>query len=117
MNADEITWKRLPSGCIRIQGRGPCNWSQAQEGAKDPGFFPEAGEQFRRAAGELWARAPWRDLRGAAESEPWGTCSHEWAQVADSQLLDESREDVRCIRCQCPGERTIATGKVFWPAT
>ena len=47
----------------------------------------------------------------------WVDCAHEWLALVDSMYSNEHQEDVRCSVCGCPGERTTATGEVFWPAT
>ena len=44
-------------------------------------------------------------------------CTHEWRALVDSMYSNEHQEEVRCAVCGCPGDRTIATGEVFWPAT
>ena len=49
--------------------------------------------------------------------DEWGVCKHEWMALSDSQFSNELVEDVKCAKCGCPGERTIKTGEVFWPAT
>ena len=51
------------------------------------------------------------------EVEIWLHCDHEWVAVSDSQFSNEGSEDVKCSKCRCPGERSILTGEVFWPAT
>lgn len=45
----------------------------------------------------------------------WNKCAHEW-KVSGGDF-DLSREEVVCVKCQCPGERYIKTGEVYWPAT
>lgn len=46
-----ITIVELSTGYLRAQGNGPCNWAQWLKGAvlRDDDFFPEAGDDFRRA--------------------------------------------------------------------
>jgi hypothetical protein len=47
----------------------------------------------------------------------WDTCEHEWEVSKRDFDLDGKREEVECAKCGCPGERTIETGEVCWPAT
>ena len=47
----------------------------------------------------------------------WDECKHDWRALVDSMYSSEHQEDVKCSVCGCPGDRTIATGEVFWPAT
>jgi hypothetical protein len=47
----------------------------------------------------------------------WDKCAHEWRELVDSMYSNERQVEVKCNVCGCPGERTIATGEVFWPAT
>lgn len=53
--------------------------------------------------------------------DPWQECEHEWEAYGDFELGDVAgmgpREEVRCIKCDCPGERYIESGHVDWPAT
>lgn len=50
--------------------------------------------------------------------DPWDDCpEHEWVDAAESQFDNEWHEGVKCSKCGVPGERTIETGEVFWPAT
>lgn len=44
-------------------------------------------------------------------------CAHEWRVKPDSQFSNERVEDVVCTKCQCSGERDIATAEFHWPAT
>jgi hypothetical protein len=46
----------------------------------------------------------------------WQDCDHEWREV-DDQCATESRVSVVCTICGCPGEMTLETGDVDWPAT
>ena len=47
----------------------------------------------------------------------WENCEHEWEAEVDSQFTNENEEDVKCIKCKCPGSRDINSGSVYWPAT
>lgn len=49
--------------------------------------------------------------------DDWDDCEHEWKVKVDSQFSNERYEDVYCTKCQCPGERFLETGEVYWPAT
>lgn len=44
-------------------------------------------------------------------------CSHVWQEVTDSQFSNETHTEVRCVKCGMAGEKTIASGQVFFPAT
>ena len=46
----------------------------------------------------------------------WNECEHLWVEV-DSQYSNELFTDVRCEKCNCPGEKDNKSGDVFWPAT
>lgn len=47
----------------------------------------------------------------------WDRCEHEWKVSNRDWDLPIEREEVVCVKCGCPGERTVKTGEVFWPAT
>jgi hypothetical protein len=53
----------------------------------------------------------------ATSTNPVAGCSHIWQETVDSQFSSETRVDVRCVKCGMAGERTVATGEVFFPAT
>lgn len=44
-------------------------------------------------------------------------CSHDWKEPVDSQFSNETHTEVKCTKCGMVGEKTIATGEVFFPAT
>ena len=44
-------------------------------------------------------------------------CDHEWEERVDSMFSNEYNADVRCKKCDMPGEQDRKTGKVFFPAT
>lgn len=50
----------------------------------------------------------------------WTDCNHEWMPYGDSDLGEVLgrgfREEVVCVKCQCPGER-YDNGEVDWPTT
>lgn len=49
----------------------------------------------------------------------WYSCQHEWNSYGDFELGDVgglAREEVICVKCQCPGER-YENGHVDWPTT
>ena len=46
----------------------------------------------------------------------WDECEHEWEEI-ESQFSNEKYIYVKCKKCGCPGEKDLATGDVFWPAT
>ena len=49
---------------------------------------------------------------------PWSHGEHEWEEAEyDSGGGKPDAEEVECRLCGVPGERTISTGDVFWPAT
>ena len=51
-------------------------------------------------------------------TDKWLECEqHEWVEKVDSQFSNEHQVDVYCVRCKCPGEKDLKTGKVFWPTT
>lgn len=43
-------------------------------------------------------------------------CDHDWEEI-DSQFSSERFTEVRCKRCECPGQMDNITGAVTWPAT
>jgi hypothetical protein len=46
----------------------------------------------------------------------WEDCEHKWEEV-ESQLSNEFVTEVRCKKCDCPGEMNLVSGEVYWPAT
>lgn len=44
-------------------------------------------------------------------------CKHEWETDVDSMGHNEFQETVTCKKCGVPGERTLKTDEVYWPAT
>jgi hypothetical protein len=44
-------------------------------------------------------------------------CSHDWREPIDTQFCNEKYAEVKCTKCGMVGEKTIATGEVFFPAT
>lgn len=50
-------------------------------------------------------------------SEKWESCNHQWETLVDSIAHNEWCEEVKCVICGCPGEKTIKTGEVDWPTT
>ena len=44
-------------------------------------------------------------------------CSHDWREPVDTQFCNEKYTEVKCTKCGMVGEKTIATGEVFFPAT
>lgn len=44
-------------------------------------------------------------------------CSHDWREPIDTQFCNELYTEVKCTKCGMVGEKTIATGEVFFPAT
>ncbi len=44
-------------------------------------------------------------------------CSHDWREPIDTQFCNEKYTEVKCTKCGMVGEKTIATGEVFFPAT
>lgn len=46
----------------------------------------------------------------------WHDCDHDWEEI-DSQFSNERFTEVRCKRCECPGQMDNRTGTVTWPAT
>ena len=56
-------------------------------------------------------------IPGGVQKPDWHECNHQWRTVADSMYSNERTEDVVCAVCDCPGERTITSGTVYWPAT
>ncbi len=65
-------------------------------------------EQAARALDSKPAHAPDRADVG---------CSHDWKEPVDSQFSNETHTEVKCTKCGMVGEKTIATGEVFFPAT
>ena len=58
------------------------------------------------------------DLTAVADTvRPIVGCSHNWEESVDSQFSNETSADVKCTKCGMIGEKTIATGEVFFPAT
>lgn len=57
------------------------------------------------------------ELAAAVPPVAWDKCAHKWIALVDSMFSNDRCEDVRCDICGCPGERTIETGDVYWPAT
>lgn len=56
--------------------------------------------------------------KAAERMSRWYGCQHVWhLNPGTSHLSDERREEVRCMKCDCPGERWVATGEVDWPTT
>lgn len=51
----------------------------------------------------------------------WNDCDHIWMHIGDSDLGDVhgygEREEVKCTKCGCPGERYRQSGAVDWPTT
>jgi hypothetical protein len=47
----------------------------------------------------------------------WDGCEHDWKIDPDSQFHNDRSEAVTCRKCGCPGDRDIATGDTYWPAT
>ena len=58
-----------------------------------------------------------KDIKEAHVMPDWNDCEHEWQEAEDSMATPETHTDVACKKCDCPGERTEATGEVFWPAS
>lgn len=51
----------------------------------------------------------------AAKPTPdWNKCDHFWETKPGD--WDSPFEQVRCLRCGCPGER-YETGSIYWPVT
>lgn len=55
------------------------------------------------------------------KQDPWYNCDHEWQPHGDYELGDVPgagpREEVKCVKCGCPGERYPDSGHVDWPTT
>ena len=48
----------------------------------------------------------------------WDNCEHEWElDEFDDWYSTIEYESVKCAKCKVPGQRTIKTGEVYWPAT
>lgn len=47
----------------------------------------------------------------------WNECEHDWQERSGDYDLGGNRQEVVCVKCQCPGERDLTDGEVFWPAT
>ena len=43
--------------------------------------------------------------------------THDWREPVDTQFCNEKYTEVKCTKCGMVGEKTIATGEVFFPAT
>ena len=52
----------------------------------------------------------------AIEEDEDEDCPHDWKET-DSQFSNEKYTEVKCVLCGMVGEKEIATGKVFFPAT
>jgi hypothetical protein len=57
-----------------------------------------------------------------ATIDAWDVCEHQWSITPGDWDLGDvpgmgAREDVTCVKCQCPGERYVETGEVDWPTT
>ena len=50
-------------------------------------------------------------------THPVVSCSHDWKEPVDTQFCNEKYTEVKCTKCGMVGEKTIATGEVFFPAT
>jgi hypothetical protein len=44
-------------------------------------------------------------------------CEHEWEESVSSQFSNEYAVEVYCAKCSTYGEKTYATGEVYWPCT
>lgn len=44
-------------------------------------------------------------------------CEHVWEESVSSQFSNEYAVEVYCNKCHTYGEKTYATGEVFWPCT
>jgi hypothetical protein len=53
----------------------------------------------------------------ATGTNPVVGCPHIWQETVDSQFSNLTHVEVKCVRCGMVGERTVATGEVFFPAT
>lgn len=55
---------------------------------------------------------------GVWSSTDWYSCKHEWESYGDRDVPGAgSREEVICVKCNCPGKRYTVNGDVEWPAT
>ncbi len=53
----------------------------------------------------------------ADTAKPIVGCTHDWRESIDTQFCNEHCTEVKCTKCGMYGEKTIATGEVFFPAT
>ncbi len=53
---------------------------------------------------------------GVMVAGDWARCEHLWREMIDN-YSGPGRTDMCCVKCGVPGERTDATGEVYWPAT
>lgn len=63
------------------------------------------------------ANAPAQAGAVATSLKPVVGCSHDWREPVDTQFCNETHTEVKCTKCGMVGEKTLATGEVFFPAT
>lgn len=48
---------------------------------------------------------------------PMEECEHNWEESVSSQWSNDVVCEVYCDKCHTYGEKTYATGKIYWPCT